>query len=60
MDNLQAQRYAALRKPYLINDMVMQDILLDRIQVYAVLEARHSLLLFHPSQSSVVKHMPNC
>ncbi|KAK9823756.1 hypothetical protein WJX72_005206 [[Myrmecia] bisecta] len=32
-----AQKYAALRKPYLINDMVMQDILLDRRKVYAKL-----------------------
>ncbi|KAK9865899.1 hypothetical protein WJX84_000442 [Apatococcus fuscideae] len=29
-----AQKYAALRKPYLINDMSMQDILLDRRRVY--------------------------
>ena len=60
MDIVQAQRYAALRKPYLINDMVMQDILLDRIQVYAVLEARHSLLSVHSSQSSGVKQLQNC
>lgn len=36
---LQAQRYAALKKPYLINDMVMQDVLLDRRKVYAKLQA---------------------
>ena len=36
---LQAQKYAALKKPYLINDMVMQDVLLDRRRVYAKLKA---------------------
>lgn len=35
---LQAQRYAALRKPYLINDMIMQDVLLDRRRVYTSLK----------------------
>ena len=35
---LQAQKYAALRKPYLINDMVMQDVLLDRRRVYGSLQ----------------------
>ena len=35
---LQAQQYAALRKPYLINDMLMQDILLDRRKVYQQLQ----------------------
>ncbi|KDD77059.1 hypothetical protein H632_c30p4, partial [Helicosporidium sp. ATCC 50920] len=30
-----AQRYAALRKPYLVNDVFAQDILLDRRRVYA-------------------------
>ena len=34
----QAQRYAALRKPYLINDMAMQDVLLDRRRVYQKLQ----------------------
>ena len=34
----QAQQYAALRKPYLINDMLMQDILLDRRKVYQQLQ----------------------
>ena len=34
----QAQRYASLRKPYLINDMQMQNLLLDRRAVYATLE----------------------
>ena len=34
----QAQKYAALRKPYLINDMVMQDVLLDRRRVYGSLQ----------------------
>jgi inositol hexakisphosphate/diphosphoinositol-pentakisphosphate kinase len=34
----QAQKYAALRKPYLINDMVMQDVLLDRRRVYTTLK----------------------
>ncbi|KAL0037051.1 hypothetical protein WJX77_010637 [Trebouxia sp. C0004] len=33
-----AQQYAALRKPYLINDMLMQDILLDRRKVYQQLQ----------------------
>ncbi|KAK9821974.1 hypothetical protein WJX81_008214 [Elliptochloris bilobata] len=33
-----AQRYAALRKPYLINDMAMQDVLLDRRRVYQKLQ----------------------
>ncbi|KAK9917336.1 hypothetical protein WJX75_003277 [Coccomyxa subellipsoidea] len=33
-----AQKYAALRKPYLINDMVMQDVLLDRRRVYGSLQ----------------------
>ena len=36
----QAQKYAALRKPYLINDMAMQDVLLDRRRVYQKLQAR--------------------
>ena len=30
----QAQHYAALRKPYLINDIVEQNVLLDRRYVY--------------------------
>ena len=34
----QAQKYAALRKPYLINDMAMQDVLLDRRRVYQKLQ----------------------
>ena len=38
----QAQKYAALRKPYLINDMAMQDVLLDRRRVYQKLQARRS------------------
>eukprot|EP00884_Botryococcus_braunii_P003822 jgi/Botrbrau1/13440/Bobra.0082s0044.1 len=33
-----AQQYAALRKPYLINDIVMQDLLLDRRKVYQQLQ----------------------
>ncbi|CAL8465105.1 g4640 [Coccomyxa elongata] len=33
-----AQKYAALRKPYLINDMIMQDVLLDRRRVYTSLK----------------------
>jgi hypothetical protein len=41
----QAQRYAALRKPYLINDMAMQDVLLDRRRVYQKLQARSPVLL---------------
>jgi len=35
----QAQQYAALRRPYLINDVHMQEVLLDRRQVYARLQA---------------------
>ena len=35
---VQAQKYAALKKPYLINDMVMQDVLLDRRKVYGKLK----------------------
>lgn len=35
---LQAQQYASLRKPYLVNDMLMQDILLDRRKVYQQLQ----------------------
>ena len=50
---MQAQRYANLRKPYLINDMQLQDLLLDRRAVYATLEVHlsptawscHSILL---------------
>ncbi len=38
---VQAQQYAALRKPYLINDIVMQDMLLDRRKVYKKLEVSH-------------------
>ena len=34
----QAQKYASLRKPYLINDMAMQDVLLDRRRVYQKLQ----------------------
>ena len=46
-NNVQAQQYAALRKPYLINDMLMQDILLDRRKVYEQLQVRtiHLLVL---------------
>ncbi|KAK9799737.1 hypothetical protein WJX73_006464 [Symbiochloris irregularis] len=33
-----AQKYAALRKPYLINDMQLQDLLLDRRRVYQTLQ----------------------
>lgn len=35
---MQAQRYAALRKPYLINDLQLQDLLLDRRAVYQTLQ----------------------
>lgn len=34
-----AQAYASLRRPYLINDVHMQDLLLDRRAVYAKLQA---------------------
>ena len=34
-----AQAYATLRRPYLINDVHMQDLLLDRREVYAKLQA---------------------
>ena len=43
---MQAQKYAALKKPYLINDMVMQDVLLDRRRVYAKLQARTGCLIW--------------
>lgn len=42
----QAQKYAALRKPYLINDMAMQDVLLDRRRVYQKLQARRGATKF--------------
>ena len=38
MRSFQAQAYVALRKPYLVNDLFMQDILLDRRQVYKKLQ----------------------
>ena len=41
---LQAQKYAALKKPYLINDMVMQDVLLDRRKVYGKLQVITAVL----------------
>lgn len=34
-----AQAYASLRRPYLINDVHMQDLLLDRREVYSKLQA---------------------
>ena len=34
-----AEAYAALRKPYVVNDLEMQHVLLDRRRVYAVLQA---------------------
>ena len=42
---VQAQKYAALRKPYLINDMMAQSHLLNRKMVYQTLQARPSLSL---------------
>ena len=47
---MQAQKYAALKKPYLINDMVMQDVLLDRRKVYAKLQARTGCLIWFGKQ----------
>jgi hypothetical protein len=47
---VQAQKYAALKKPYLINDMVMQDVLLDRRKVYAKLQARIGCLIWFGQQ----------
>lgn len=47
---MQAQKYAALKKPYLINDMVMQDVLLDRRKVYAKLQARPGCLIWSGEQ----------
>ena len=38
----QAQHYAALRKPYLINDIHEQNVLLDRRYVYQRLSVRFS------------------
>ena len=35
-----AQAYAALRRPFLVNDVGMQDLLLDRRRVYKLLQAR--------------------
>ena len=32
-----AQRYVALRRPFLINDISMQEVLLDRRKVYRML-----------------------
>ena len=51
---MQAQKYAALKKPYLINDMVMQDVLLDRRKVYGKLKVctavvLHTLCLSEPT-----------
>lgn len=34
-----AQAYASLRRPFLVNDLVMQDVLLDRTRVYRTLVA---------------------
>ena len=36
---MQAQKYAALRKPYLINDMMAQSHLLNRKLVYQTLQS---------------------
>jgi hypothetical protein len=47
---VQAQKYAALKKPYLINDMVMQDVLLDRRKVYTKLQARTGCLIWFGQQ----------
>lgn len=35
-----AQAYAALRRPFLVNDVGMQDVLLDRRRVYRLLQVR--------------------
>lgn len=42
---MQAQQYASLRKPYLVNDMLMQDILLDRRKVYQQLQVMLATVL---------------
>jgi hypothetical protein len=39
-----AQQYAALRKPYLVNDVMAQDTLLDRRRVYRTLMVRHPIV----------------
>ena len=54
----QAQKYAALRKPYLINDMIMQDVLLDRRRVYATLKARRVFPPDRPRSPSCTVHCP--
>lgn len=41
---LQAQRYAALRKPYLINDMMAQSHLLNRKLVYQTLQVPYFIV----------------
>jgi len=46
-----AQQYVMLRKPYLVNDVMAQDILLDRRRVYRTLMVRAGLL---PAVSGVV------
>ena len=57
---LQAQKYAALRKPYLINDMQLQDLLLDRRRVYQTLQvscllhASYRHIAFLPARYSVI------
>jgi len=37
-----AQEYVALRKPYLVNDLFAQDVLLDRRRVYRTLTVRYA------------------
>lgn len=47
-----AQQYVALRKPYLVNDVMAQDILLDRRRVYRTLMVR--------GMSVCVRGLPPC
>eukprot|EP00897_Mesotaenium_endlicherianum_P011034 jgi/Mesen1/995/ME000120S00151 len=51
-----AEAYAALRKPYLVNDLESQHLLHDRRQVYAKLE-EHGLMT--PSRIVVNREFPN-
>ena len=54
---MQAQKYAALRKPYLINDMQLQDLLLDRRAVYATLEVRLACCMHSKQTCNGLEHI---
>lgn len=55
----QAQKYAALRKPYLINDMQLQDLLLDRRRVYETLQVRLQASVAHADVLAFLMHASN-